>query len=141
MNLPAVLNRSDVVGVEGLTNHVEDVTKDGVTDRHGNTATGLAHHGATNETVGRLHADATDAAFTDLLGHFGRDVNRHTVDNDFHLDGVVDLRQRVRREFNVHHRTGNRDNATRLQRGLFRSHSHSFLTFPSEALRRRPRFP
>ena len=141
VDLPVVLDRADVVGVEGLADDVEDVTEYRVAHGHGDASPGLAHHGAAHESVGGLHAHAAHAALADLLGDLGGHGHRHAVEDDVHLDGVVDLGQRVRRELHVHHRSGDRDDATGLERGLFRSHCHWFLTFPSGALRRRPRFP
>ncbi len=141
VDLPVVLDRSDVVGVEGLADDVEDVTEDGVADGHGDAASGLAHDGPAHESVGGLHAHAAHAALADLLGDFAGHGDGDAVDDDVHLDGVVDLGQRVRRELDVHDRSRDRDDATRFQSGLFRSDGHLFLTFPSGALRRRPRFP
>ncbi len=141
VDLPVVLDRTDVVGVERLADDVEDVSQDGVPDGHGDPAAGLAHDGAAHEAVGRLHAHAADAALTDLLGDFAGHRDGGAVDDDVDLDGVVDLGQRVRRELHVHDRSGDRDDAPRLVGGLFWSDGHLVLTFPSGALRRRPRFP
>ena len=124
-----------------FADHVEDVSEDRVADRHRDAATRLAHHGAAHEAVGRLHAHAADATLADLLGHFAGHRDRGAVDDDVDLDGVVDLGQRVRRELHVHDRSGDRDDASRFECGLFWSDGHLFLTFPSGALRRRPRFP
>ncbi len=141
VDLPVVFDRADVVGVEGLANHVKNVTEYRVADGHGDASARLAYYGATHESVGGLHAHATHAALADLLGHFAGHRDRHAVKDDVHLDGVIYLGQRVWRELHVHHRTGDRHDATSLECGLFRSHCHWYLTFPSGALRRRPRFP
>jgi len=136
-----IFDRADVVGVERLADHVKDVTEHGVADGHGDATTGLAHDGTTNETVGGLHAHAPHATLADLLGDLSGDRDRDAVEQDVHFDRVVDLGQRVRWELHVHHRTGDRDDAPGLEGDFFRSHCHWYLTFPSGALRRRPRFP
>ena len=141
VNLPVVLNRTNVIRVERFADHVEHVAEDRIADRHGDAATGLAHDGATNEAVRRLHADATYAAFADLLGDLAGHGDGLAVDDDVDFNGVVDLGQRVRRELHVHDRSSDRDNASRFECGLFWSDGHLFLTFPSGALQRRPRFP
>ena len=43
VDLPAVVDRADVVGVERLADDVEDVAEDGVADRDGDAAAGVAH--------------------------------------------------------------------------------------------------
>ena len=96
MDLPVVLDGSDVVSVERLTDHVEHVTEDSVAHGHGDASSGLANDGPANESVGGLHAHAAHATLADLLGDLGGDRNRHAVKDDVHLDRVVDLGQRVR---------------------------------------------
>src|ERR1019366_562342 len=58
VDLPTVLDGTNVVGVERLTDDVEHVTQYRVTDGHGDAAAGLANDCATHESVGRLHAHA-----------------------------------------------------------------------------------
>ena len=89
---------------------------------------------------GRVVAIAGPVVDVEFPPHSLPEIN-HAVEFDIDLDGVVDLGQRVRRELHVHDRSGDRDDAPRLERGLFWSDGHLFLTFPSGALRRRPRFP
>ena len=68
-----VLDLADVVGVEGLAQHVEHVAEHGVADRHPQAVAEVAHLGAPGEAVGRLQADAADPAVADLLGDLGGD--------------------------------------------------------------------
>ena len=133
VDLPVVLDRSDVVGVEGLADHVEDVAEHRVADRHGDAPAGLAHHGAAHQSVGGLHAHAAHAALADLLGDLGDDGHGQAVEHDVHLDRVVDLGQRVRRELDVHHRSGDRDDASGLEGGLVRGHGHWLSHFPERS--------
>ena len=72
VDLPVVGHLTDVVGVERLADHVEDMAEHVVADGNGDAATGVAHDRAALETVGRLHTDAANATLTDLLGDFGR---------------------------------------------------------------------
>ena len=69
-----------------------------------------------HEPVGLLHADAADPPVTDLLGHFGRHGVRGPVELNVELDLVVDLGQRVRRELDVDHRSGDGDDAALFER-------------------------
>ena len=73
VDLPVVLDRSDVVGVERLADDVEHVAEHGVTDGHGDALAALAHDGTAHEAVGRAHAHAANATLADLLGNFGDD--------------------------------------------------------------------
>ncbi len=60
---------SDAVGdVERLAEGVEDVALGDVADRHGDRRAGVAHLGAADETVGRLHRDGADHVVADVLG-------------------------------------------------------------------------
>ena len=61
VDLPVVVDGTDVVGVERLADHVEDVTEHRVADGHGDPTPGLARDGAAHESVGRLHAHAAHA--------------------------------------------------------------------------------
>ena len=109
VDLPAVLDRADVVGVERLAEHVEDVAEGGVADGHGQAATQVAHRRAPVQAVGGLEADAADPALADLLGHLGGDGDLGALELEVHLDGHVDLGQRVRRELDVDDRPGDGD--------------------------------
>ena len=73
MDLPAILDGADVVGVERLAENVEDVAEDGVADGHRQSPSEVAHRRAPAQAVGGLEADAADPALADLLGHLGGD--------------------------------------------------------------------
>ena len=73
VDLPPVLDGADVVGVEGLAEHVEDVAERGVSHRDRQTPTQVPHGRAPVQAVGGLEADAADPALADLLGHLGGD--------------------------------------------------------------------
>ena len=117
VDLPVVVDLADVVGVERLADHVEHVAEHRVADRHRDAAAGVAHDGAADQAVGGLHADAAHPALADLLGDLGGTVIGRALELDVHLDGVVDLGQRVGRELDVDDRAGDRDDAARLERG------------------------
>ncbi len=106
VDLPALVDPLNRVRVERLPQHVEDVAEDGVADRDGDAAAEVAHRRAAYEPVRLLHADATDAPVTDLLGHLGRDGVRGAVELNVELDLVVDLGQGVRGKLDVDHRPG-----------------------------------
>ena len=127
--------------LEWLADHVEDVSQHGVADGHGDAASTLVHDRASDQSVGWLHAHATNASVADLLGDLGHDRDGLAVEHDVHLHGVVDLGQRVRGELHVHHRSGDRHDTTRLEFGHCGGHGHLILTFLSGALRRRRQFP
>ena len=91
MDLPTVVDRPDVAGVERLAEHVEHVAEHRVAYGHGDAPAGVAHRGASHQAVRRLHADAADAAFTDLLGHLGGDGHVLALELEVHLHGEVDL--------------------------------------------------
>ena len=93
MDLPPVLDGADVVGVERLADHVEDVAEGGVADGHGQAPAEVAHRRAPVQAVGRLQADAADPALADLLGDLGGDGDLGALELEVHLDGHVDLGQ------------------------------------------------
>ena len=100
--------------------HVEDVAQGGVSHRHGQTATEVAYRGAPVQPVGRLEAHAAHAALADLLGHLGGDGDLGPFEVEVHLDGHVDLGQRVGREFDVDDGPGDGDDAARRGGGRCR---------------------
>ena len=116
VDLPVVVDSLDLVGVERLAEHVEDVTEDGVADGHGDAPAQVAHGCAAHQAVGLLHADAAHPALADLLGHLGGDLQGGAVKLDGELDGVVDLGQCVRRELHVDDGAGDGDDAPIFER-------------------------
>jgi len=113
------------VGVEDVAPHVPHVTERLRADGHRNATARVAHRGATLQTVGRLHADRTHAAVTELLGDLGKDDVRLAVNVDGELERRVQLGQRATRELDVDHRSGDCDDATiLLVGGVICCHSH-----------------
>ena len=141
VDLPVVVDRADVVGVERAAEHVEHVAEHGVADRHGDAPSGVAHDGAADEPVGRLHAHAAHPSLADLLGDLGGDGQVLAVELDVHLDGVVDLGQGVGRELHVDDGAGDGDDPAGLELG--RRVGAVVMHAPSRcaAPRRRPRSP
>ena len=123
--MPGELGLGDV---ERLAEHVEHVAEHAVADRHRDAAAGVAHERAALETVGRAHADDADPAVADLLGDLGGDRDRLAVELDVELERGVDLGQRVGRELDVDHRSGDRDDASLLEGGLGCPRSSSWLS-------------
>ena len=101
--------------VEGLAEHVEHVAEHAVADRHRDAVAEVPDGCAPLEAVGRLHADDAGAAVADLLRDLGGDGDRLPFELDVHLERGVDLGQRVGRELDVDHRSGDRDDATLLE--------------------------
>ena len=116
VDLPVVVDAVDLVRIERLAQHVEDVTEHGIAHRDGDAAAQVADRGATHEPVGLLHADAAHAAVADLLRHLGRDLRFRAVQLNGELDGVVDLGQGVRRELHVDDRAGDGDDPAVFER-------------------------
>ncbi len=118
VDLPPVVDVGELVGgdVERLADDVEHVAEHAVAHRHRDAAPGVAHERAALEAVGRLHADDPHAAVTDLLRDLGDDRDRDAFELGVHLDGEVDLGQRVGRELDVDDRAGDGDDAAVLQR-------------------------
>ena len=75
----------------------------------------VAHGCATDQTVGRLQADRTDATVTELLGHFGQHRDGLALEGDVELDGRVQLGQGAAREFDVDHGSRDADDAAVLE--------------------------
>jgi len=116
VDLPALFDPVDVVGVERLAQHVEDVAEHGVADGDGDAAAEVAHRRAPHQPVRLLHADAADAAIADLLRHLRCDSVRAPVQLDVELDLEVDLGQGVRGELDVDHRPGDGNDPPFLER-------------------------
>ena len=97
VDLPAVVDVGELVDgdVERLADDVEHVAEHAVADRHRDAAPGVAHERAALEAVGRLHADDPHPAVTDLLRDLGDDRDRVAFELGVHLEGEVDLGQRV----------------------------------------------
>ena len=112
------------VHVERLTDDVEDVAEHAVADRHGDAAARVHDDRSARQAVGRLHAHRPHPTAAELLGDLGRDDDGLTVDVDRHLDRVVDLRNAVGREFDVDHRSGDRDDPALLQLRFVVGHGH-----------------
>ena len=115
VDLPALLDPVDLVGVERLAQHVEDVAEHRVADRDRDAATEVADRRAAHQPVRLLHADAADAPVADLLRHLGRHGVRGAVELDVELDLEVDLGQGVRWELDVDHRPRDGDDTPFLE--------------------------
>ena len=92
---PLDVGEVGVVAVEHVAPHVPHVAERALADGHADAATGVAHRGATGETVGGLHADGTHTAVAELLRDLGEHVDVLAVDRDGELERVVQLGQRA----------------------------------------------
>src|SRR5208282_2784627 len=101
MDVPPGVGLVHHASVEGLTDDVEHVAEHGVSDRDGDAPSRVDDGRAAGEAVGRLQAYAANPPFSDLLSDFGGDHDFALVNYEAHLDRRVDLRQSVRREFDV----------------------------------------
>ncbi len=115
VDVPTLVVGADVVSVERNAHHVEHMAENGVAHRHGYPTSGVANRRTAHEAVCRLQADATDAPLSDLLRHFGNNRDLLAVEHEIHLDGEIDLGQRMRRKLRVHDGTGDGHDAAFLQ--------------------------
>ena len=125
VDVPTLLDLTDVRRVEGLAQDVEDVAQHDIPDGHRDASSGVAHHSATDQPVGGLHAHATHSTLTDLLGHLTGHRDLGALEVEVHLHGHVDLRQRVRRELHVDDRASDGHDASGLQLVRLRGDGHS----------------
>ncbi len=115
VDLPALVDPFDALGVEGLAQHVEHVPEHRLADGHADAPAGVVHRRTPHQTVGGLEADGPHLVVADLLGHLGSDHDVGAVEVERHLDGVVDLGQGIGRELHVDHRAGDGDHPAVLQ--------------------------
>ena len=143
VNVPTLFNALNNRHVEWLAEHVEHVTKHCVADRHRDATTGVANGSSAEESIGWLHADATNASLANLLGDFCGDGYLLAIKLDVHLNRAIDFWQCVWWKLGVNHRSGDCDDSALLEGGcVVCGHGH-LLMLPSlgGALQRRPRFP
>src|SRR5690606_40534526 len=86
----------------------------------------VAHRGAADQAVGRLHGDGPDPVVADLLGDLGDHHGVDAVDGDGELERLVDLGHGVRRELHVDHGAGDGDDAAVGQFGVGDGHGDSW---------------
>ena len=82
-----------------------------VAHRHLDAVAEAAHHRATRQAVGRLHADRPHAALTELLGDLGEHRHVRAVDVDLERQRVFELGQEAALELDVDDRPGDADDA------------------------------
>ncbi len=106
MDRPGVA-RVDLIdrGVERLSEHVVHVTQDPLPDRHRDRLPEVGDRGAADHPVGRLQRDRAHDRVPEVLSHLAGDRGRLVADRDVDRQRVVQLRELVRRELHVHHRT------------------------------------
>ena len=108
----SVISSDDSVDVERLAEGVEDVALGHVADRHRDRRAGVAHRGAADQAVGRLHRDGADHVVADVLGDLEGQracAPRSVAEVDVDVQRVVDLGHRVGGELDVDDRADDAD--------------------------------
>ena len=98
--------------VDAVTEGVEHVALDDVSDGNGDRLVGVDDLGTADEAVGRGHGDTTDDVVTQVLGDLENDGLGHRLQGHLHLKGVVQCRQGATRELHVNDRSDDSDHAT-----------------------------
>src|ERR1700685_1028330 len=88
--------------VNRLTQHIQHAAQRLLANWNSDRRAQIERLHAANETVGRFHCDGADAAFTDVLRHFGSDVDFYWNIEAFAGDAnsVKDLRDMSFRKLN-----------------------------------------
>ena len=114
------MNRVALIGfhfaqfVHGLAQHIHHAAQSAAP--HGNRDSFAQVHGfhPAHHSLGRLHGDATNAPFAQVLFHFHDNVERRrnleTFTGDVH--GIIDPRQVALFKHHVHHRTNHLHHAS-----------------------------
>ena len=119
--------------VQAAAERVEHVPLDLVADRHLDRVAGVADGGAPDEPVGRLHRDRPDRVVADVLRDLEGELLVQRValaDLDVDVQGVVQLRNLVPAELDVHDRAGDPDDSAGAGGFLYRGHD---LSLPAAA--------
>src|SRR5713226_4730350 len=95
MNRPALLGVDGAFVVDRLAENVEDAAQGLSSDRDGDRPAGVDRLHAAHHAVGRLHGDAPNDSFTDVVRHFGDDIDVYLPQLAFvdDADAGVDRRQ------------------------------------------------
>jgi hypothetical protein len=107
MNGIALFSQHVPETIHRLTKNIEHTAEHFAPHRHGDGSTQVFCFHSADHAFGRLHGDRSHAPFTQVLLHFGDDFRRLRAvgsrDHDAH--GVVNLRQVMLLEHDVHHGT------------------------------------
>ena len=105
-----------------------------VADRHLDRRAGIGHLGAPDQAVGGLHRDRAHDVVADVLLDLERQRPGLVLKHDVHVQRVVDLRQVLGRELDVHDGAGDPGHTAGARGGLaafgfvFYGRGHVFLT-------------
>ena len=120
--------------IDRFPGHADDAPEHIATDRHCDGITCIDHFHSSHHSLGRMHADASDAVFAEMLLGFDDDVVKDIAVLILrNQDGVIDRRQNAGFKFAVHDRTDDLDDPSFIH-GLFRT------PFRATAPRRHSRF-
>src|SRR5579862_3469943 len=86
------------LAVDGVAEDVPDAAERLLADRDGDRAARVDDVDAAGEAVGRLHRDGADAVVAEMLLHLCDQLARLAVLQQLDAQGVVDLRQPVRKD-------------------------------------------
>src|SRR5438128_10988684 len=92
MDRPVVV-RVDPVRVQGVPEHVVDMTQGPRAHRRGDGPAGVPDRGSPDQAVGRPHGDGTYCGVTDVLGNLAHDRAGLAVQGPINLPREVDLRE------------------------------------------------
>ncbi len=97
-----VLVRLDLTQiVQGLAQDVEQPSQGGPAHRHGDGGAGVDAFGTSAQAVRGVHGQATHPVVAQVLLHLDQKLLAVTGIN---FDGIIDVRQLLRRELHVHYR-------------------------------------
>ncbi len=127
VNRVVVLHDRHLAAVDDLAHHVPDTTQRARADRHLNGSAGIDDLEATLEAVGRRHSHGANLVTRKVRLHL-RDGD-HAADRslDVDLERVVNGRDPVRRELDVHDRSDHSDDASYVHRCVLFVRCHLFL--------------
>jgi hypothetical protein len=100
--------------INRLAQHIQNSSQRGLSDRSGDGTAGVPDLHAARDTVGAAHRNRANLVLADVLLHFSRQPYSYGAARILDLYRVVDLRQVLRLELYVEHRTDDLHDVTQV---------------------------